>query len=199
MLEKIKQVEQIFKRLEKKVVTLQKGTGLTCQTGCNLCCLKPDLEANVLEFLPLAYYLVQTNQYEAALEKIESGQTLCINLKTLRLSEIENGCSNYAYRGLICRLFGSSAIKDKNNQLQPYLCKIQKEVYAEKLSGITAEINRKQIAPVVSDYYYELQAIDPYLANDYNPINQSILKAISLVAYWYSNRPKRKRSIPQAG
>jgi hypothetical protein len=49
--------------------------------------------------------------------------------------------------------------------------------------------------PVVSDFYYQIYYIDPQLANDYNPINVSIRKAIEKVAYYYANKPIRKSRV----
>jgi hypothetical protein len=46
--------------------------------------------------------------------------------------------------------------------------------------------------PLVTDFYYQIYFIDTQMANDYNPINVSIRKAIERVAYYYSNKPIRK-------
>ena len=70
MLDKVRKVEKVFKQLDKEAEKFGKQSKLKCLTNCNLCCLKKGLEANVLEFLPLAYHLVKNNLHEAALELI---------------------------------------------------------------------------------------------------------------------------------
>jgi hypothetical protein len=47
--------------------------------------------------------------------------------------------------------------------------------------------------PMVTDFYYQIYFIDPNMANDYNPINVSIYKAIQKVAYYFENLPERKK------
>ena len=191
MHQKVRQVEKIFKAMDQDLARFKKTTGIGCPEGCILCCLKPDLEASVLEFLPFAWYLVKTNQHEAILEKIESGQTVCVSLNTVRSDSSSPGCSFYAQRGAICRLFGSASLRNgKTGRLTMYSCKTQKELYAGTWENITERINSAENPPVVSDYYFQLMAIDPGLASDYNPINQSIYKAINKVAYYLSNRPQ---------
>lgn len=191
MQQKVRQVEKIFKAMDRDLSRFRKVTGVGCPEGCILCCLKPDLEASVLEFLPLAWHLVKTHQHEAVLDKIESGQNVCISLNTVRSDSSAPGCGFYAHRGAICRLFGSAALRNsKNGQISMYSCKVQKENHENEWNGITSKINQLENPPIVSGYYYQLMAIDPHMAADYNPINQSIYKAISKVAYYLSHRPQ---------
>ena len=54
---KVQQVEKLFRLAEKDVATFQQATSLKCKSSCGMCCLKPDIAASPLEFLPLAYHL----------------------------------------------------------------------------------------------------------------------------------------------
>lgn len=191
MLQKIRQVEKVFREIDADVKRIKSVTGTGCPSGCISCCLKPNLEASVLEFLPLAYHLVSTGQDEEVVEKIENGQTICVSLNTMRVDDKQPGCGFYSHRGAICRLFGSAPLRDpKTGKLGLYACKILKENYAAEWGDINAKISAMPKQPVVSDYYYRLMAIDPHLANDYNPINLSILKAIHKVSLSVRNRPQ---------
>lgn len=195
MLDKIRKVERVFKQLDKEASKLSQQSGIKCLNNCSLCCMKKGLEANVLEFLPLAFYLVKNNQHEKALEFLETNPEFCINLKREPESGNTSGCSAYQYRGLICRLFGSAAVRDKVGNLSVYTCTYLKAEYPEKFKIFNEKINSGTSAPVVSDYYYQIYFIDSQLANDYNPINISIRKAIEKVAYYYTNKPVRKRKV----
>jgi Fe-S-cluster containining protein len=193
MLEKIRKVERVFKQLDKDTGKFGQQSNLKCLTNCNLCCLKKGLEANVLEFLPLAYYLVSNNLHEAALDLLETEPEHCINLAKSQAPGETAGCSAYEYRGLICRLFGFSAVHDKNSRLAVYTCSHIKKEYPEEFKRASELINTKgMFIPVVTDFYYQIYSIDPVMANDYNPINISIRKAIERVAYYYANKPMRK-------
>ena len=187
MLDKIIQVEQVFKQLDKQTEKFGKQANLKCLTNCNLCCLKKGLEANVLEFLPLANYLVKNNLHEAALDLLDTNPEYCINLAKNQVPGQTAGCSNYEHRGMVCRLFGFSGIKDKNSKLAIYTCSHMKDKYPQEFKNAMESINSGMEIPMVSDFYYQIYFIDANLANDYNPINVSIRKAIEKVAYYYAN------------
>lgn len=197
MLNKIRKVERIFKQLDKETEQFVRKSGLRCLTNCNLCCLKEGLEANVLEFLPLANYLVKNNLHEAALDLLETNPQHCINLSKNQEKGITAGCSIYEHRGLICRLFGFSAVRDKNAQLAMYTCSHIKREFSTEFQMVSKNINQGLNIPVVADFYTRFYFIDSVLANDYNPINISIRKAIEKVAYYYACKPKGKKPQPE--
>jgi Fe-S-cluster containining protein len=196
MLNKIRKVERVFKQLDKETEKFGKQSGLKCLTNCNLCCLKKGLEANVLEFMPLALYLVKNNLHEAALDLLDTNPEHCISLAKSQVPGQTAGCSIYEHRGMICRLFGFSGIRDKNSKLAVYTCTHMKNEYPQEFKYAMEHVNSGMNIPLVTDYYLQIYVIDSYLANDYNPINVSIRKAIEKVAYYYSNKPvKKKKTI----
>jgi len=192
MLRKIREVEQVFKQLDKETQKFESQSKLKCLTNCNICCLKKGLEANVLEFLPFAYYLVKNNLHEEALDLLETKPEFCINLAKSQAPGVTAGCSVYEYRGLICRLFGFSGVHDKNGKLSVYTCHYMKAEFHEEFKLASEKINSGMNIPIVTDYYYKIYYIDNQMANDYNPINVSIRKAIEKVAYYFENKPVRK-------
>lgn len=195
MMDKIRKVEQVFKQLDKETERFGKQSNLKCLTNCNLCCMKKGLEANVLEFLPLAYYLVKNNLHEAALDLLETNPEHCINLAKSQVPGYTTGCSNYEHRGMICRLFGFSGIKDKNSKLAVYTCSHMKNEYPQEFKSAMERINAGMEIPMVTDFYYQIYFIDTHMANDYNPINVSIRKAIEKVAYFLTNKPEEQETI----
>lgn len=191
MLDKIRKVEQVFKQLDKATEKFGKQSNLKCLTNCNLCCLKKGLEANVLEFLPLANYLVKNNLHEAALDLLATDTENCINLAKSQVAGQTGGCANYDHRGLVCRLFGFSGIKNKNSKLAVYTCSYMKDKYPQEFKSTLERINSGMEIPMVTDFYYQIYFIDNYMANDYNPINVSIRKAIEKVAYYYASKHRK--------
>ena len=67
-----------------------------------------------------------------------------------------------------------------------------KNEFPEEFKRSMEQINSGMNIPVVTDFYYQIYFIDSLMANDYNPINVSIRKAIEKVAYYYENKPTRK-------
>jgi uncharacterized protein len=194
-----KKVEKVFSELDTQIATFQNKTSLHCIAKCNLCCMKKDLETSVLEFLPLAIHLYKNNLYEQFLDQLGQGHDYCICLSHLKIEGQLTGCTQYAYRGLICRLFGFSGLINKNGIKKIYTCKEIKTAQAEKYESAITRINTKLKIPMASDFQMKIDQIDPGMANDVNPINISIEKAIDKVAYYYSNRPQRPHRIRKAG
>ena len=188
LIHKARAVSQVFREVETDVRNFKKATHLQCVEGCYKCCLKPDIEATILEFLPAAYVLFKTGKAEELLQRFDSmmENSVCIFCNPFLAA---GGCSLYEHRGLICRLFGFGIKFDKNNQPQFISCKKIK-------SAITGEELAKHIskAPVNSAYYMRLYGIDPKLAVTYYPINEAIRKAVELVLFHNQFRRKRRAS-----
>lgn len=185
--EKVKAVEAVFRGLDEAIFAFQQGTSLHCKFGCGKCCLKPDIEASVLEFLPFAFHLYQTGKADAWYEMCKSSDSsICLILNpTLPGS---GHCSEYPYRGLICRLFGYSARTNKYGSRELVTCQIIKTEQTVAYEKAESEIEKGSAVPVMSDYYMQLHAIDPDLSRDFYPINQAIRRAIESVLQYYAYR-----------
>ena len=184
-------MEKLFHHLEKDVATFQQATSLKCKTACGLCCTKPDISATVLEFLPLAYALAKNNLAHDWLQRVSNHQSnICINLSSL-IADNGGFCSNYNHRGLICRLFGFTAMKWKN-ELQLVTCKTIKEDPSLGYQKATQHIKDGKPTPLISNYYAKLRAIDPSLGSEMMPINEAIEKSIQYVLSYYSYRRIRR-------
>lgn len=187
---KVKAVEGIFKALDRDIRKFQEQSGLQCASNCGECCKKPDIEATVLEFLPLAYHLHKSGRTDAILDKLESNpdDAICVLFNPFGLG---GNCSEYAYRGLVCRGFGYSAGVDKYGQKVLYTCKIIKLLDHELYEQAVADIREGQFIPVLRDYYYRLYAIDFQLTQKHYPINQCIRLAIETIYFYYAYRGKK--------
>jgi uncharacterized protein len=98
-------------------------------------------------------------------------------------------CSDYYHRGLICRLFGNAASKNKYGKLEIVTCKIIKDLYPEKFAETSSEINTNNIIPVFTEYYMRLSQIDFRLGNMICPINLAMKLSIEEVLNYYSYHP----------
>ncbi|SNR42635.1 Fe-S-cluster containining protein [Maribacter sedimenticola] len=195
---KVRAVERVFYQLEKEVGSFQKSTGLGCVAGCGKCCTKPDINATALEFLPFAYSLFKNGEAELYLDQLNNDRstTLCPILNSI-LSPGEIGfCSDYAHRGLICRLFGFSAMLHKNNKPTLVTCKPIKEGKPEAVLHAERHIAANKNYPLISDYYMQLRSIDASLGEELYPIRIAIAKAINAVLGYYAyRRPPRGTKV----
>ena len=190
IIKKVRAVEKIFHTLEKEIAEFKSESGLKCHENCSLCCNKSNIQANSLEFLPLAYYLYKTNQAFSVLEKLEEEKvsSLCMLYNPFNK---EGACTNYDYRGLVRRLFGFSATLDKNENKTLVSCRIIKTDQKTIFQQTQVNINKNLHVPLISKYYMKLYAIDLKLASSYYPINEAIKKAIETVLFHFSFRHKR--------
>jgi len=190
MYRKIQRVQKVLKNASLHTEKFSKHSGISCATGCHLCCLKKDISASPLEFLPLAYYLYKKGRADEFYDRLEQlpANDLCLIFSALR--NTGGACTEYAYRGLICRLFGFASNRDKQGQNRLVTCKTIKETPAyNQLTG-----KHLVKAPVLSEYYMQLAAIDFTLANEQLQINQAIKRALELVMTFYMYRGRGKRA-----
>ncbi|MCK3684803.1 YkgJ family cysteine cluster protein [Maribellus sp. YY47] len=189
MYHKIQRVRKVLNDAATHAERFGKTSGLTCAAGCNRCCVKKDIHASTLEFFPLAYHLVKNGLAEGFYQKLEQipDNDMCALFSAL--GDTPGSCSNYPYRGLICRLFGYSSGPDKQGQYRLVSCKTLKETPA--YNNLTPQIIGR--APVFSAYYMQLAAIDFMLANESLQINQAIKRALELVmTHYLYRRPGRR-------
>jgi len=191
MEQKVRLVEELFERLEKEISVFKSETSLHCLAGCGKCCSKPDIDASPLEFIPWAMHLFLNGQAEEVLLELDhSFISTCHIYRPLALIEEFNGsCSNYRYRGLICRLFGYAASRDKYGELRLATCKIIKDDQRENYNNTEEAISKGLYVPIFTDHYMQLAQIDYKLATIILPINEALKMAIEEVLQYYAYRP----------
>lgn len=196
IIQKVKAVEQLYARLDSDIKSFRESTGISCVAGCGKCCNKPDIEASPLEFLPLAFNWFKQGVANEMLHRLQANESLtCLLYSPLSLSdETKGSCGTYVFRGLICRLFGYGAGKDKYGQLRLVTCKIIKEQQAENYAIAIEMLKKNEPVPIFSDYYKRLMQIDFRLANQMLPINEAIEVALEAVLQYYAYRPFPKAS-----
>jgi len=186
--EKIRAVEEVFTRLDEAIASFQSVTNLHCKFGCGKCCFKPDIEATILEFLPFAYHLYKEGNAEQWLDVLnQTDSSICLILNPTQAGA--GLCTEYPYRGLICRLFGYSARTNKYGKRELITCQIIKTEQSTSFERAVELIEKDELAvPVMNQYYMQLHGIDFELTRDFYPINTAIKKAIETVLQHYAYR-----------
>lgn len=187
LLDKIKAVEEVFQNLDRDIASFQAWSGLGCKAGCGKCCYKADIEATILEFLPFAQHLYEHNLADEWLEKIKTTEaSLCVILNPLQSGA--GLCSEYQYRGLICRLFGFSSRTNKYGKKELVTCQVIKTEQCEEYAGAIEKIEEGSEVPVMNQHYMRLHAIDFDLAREFFPINEAIKRAIEVILHYHAYR-----------
>jgi Fe-S-cluster containining protein len=194
--QKVKKVEKLFAIVEKNLKRFQDSSRLGCIPGCGLCCFKSNIEASVLEMLPFAYHLYRENKAVDFYEKLSlrPDEPVCMLLSPILYENQKGLCTNYNNRGLICRLFGFSAMLDKYHHPVLVTCKIIKENDPVNYQNVVNSISEGGYVPVISNYYQQMRNIDPDLGTNIQTINMSMKKAIEIVLSYYSYRRKPKHA-----
>lgn len=191
IISKVKAVEQIFASLDKEIASLQATSGLQCIAGCGKCCFKPDIEASPLEFLPYAFHLLVTNRIEEQYDLLLARDTpTCAIFSPTNDSVIKGSCSEYKFRGLICRLFAYSAIRNKYGKTTFVTCLPLKTQSPDQVASINASIAEGKSIPMMNDYYFQIRSIDPDLGTKLMPINQALKEAMEVVMSYYAYRQR---------
>ena len=179
-------VRDLHRDLDHAISDFQDASGLHCLFGCGKCCLKPDIEATPLEFLPLAESLFREGKAVEWMDTVLNEGPVC---KVFNKEQGGAGkCSRYADRGMICRLFGYSARKNKYGRKEILTCSIIKEEQTGSFQNASDAVNAELNIPMATDYYTRLSGIDPDLGGALLPINQAIHRALEVVVSYYHYR-----------
>lgn len=186
---RVQLVEGLFHQLTQETNQFVKTAGIGCVSGCGKCCTYANVEASPLEFLPWAFHLFLNGEAQETLNILtKTNSKTCIIYKPLAALN-QGRCSNYKYRGLICRLFGYAANTDKYGNLRLATCKIIKEGQSEKYKTTAEAIKKGLYVPVFTEYYMQLSQIDFNLGTKILPINKALQMAIEEVLHYYAYRP----------
>jgi len=182
LFEKSEAVRKLFEELDEESKQFHAESGMSCISGCGFCCANPEIPASPLEFLPLAFDLFEKGIAEEIANQLALQDKLgnCIVYRSQKEDVTKGFCGNYANRGLICRLFGSSARRTKYGQKELITCKILKAEKKEAYTLTSSQINLGMEIPMATGMYTRLADVDEHLANQY-PVNQAILMALELV------------------
>jgi Fe-S-cluster containining protein len=172
--EKIRGVLKIFKRVDADVHNFKMRSGLSCFRQCCRCCVSKEVFVTILEVLPMAYWILKRDLQDEFIEKMESNPTAqCVLLKNHTKNRFFGSCLIYNLRPLICRMFGFSAILDKNGLPKLVTCQVIKRVFRHRFQSASNSLDTYQV-PIMKRYYAMLYSIDYSVSHRYYPVNEAL-------------------------
>lgn len=164
----------------------QKNSGIRCRSGCGQCCLKPGVEAQVVELLPLARQLLSEGSaayWHSQAKKTPAGR--CVFYAPNPKDETLGRCGRYSLRPSLCRLFGFAAVSGKDGK-PPRLaaCHWHKELQGNTVTAAQSQIDQGAEVPLFSDYSLRFSLIAPGSGlGDRLPINRALAEAIERLSF----------------
>ncbi len=168
-----------YKEVDEITQNIKTSFSVSCPSGCGQCCntTTDNIEASITEMLPLCVYLYEQNAYQKWLQK--ANHQRCVFYATNNHKNNSGCCLVYAYRPLVCRLFGFSFTKNKNGAIVPVACSILKKQYNDKSKFFV--VNTDSL-PMISSFSLQSLMIDP-VRSDRFPINEAFVKAMEYVIF----------------
>lgn len=184
-------LQKIYLEMGSTFSNYQKASGLHCLEGCGKCCLKPEVEASMLEMIPLALRIYDEGKLEEWLDKLEtSTQENCLLYESHSSDGSLGKCSAYVERPALCRMFGVAGFYNKHHEMKLSVCKLIREKYPELLVEQEA-LALEGSTPTLMNWSYRLAQIEPALIQDRLPINQALKRALEKVALYAQYQESR--------
>jgi Fe-S-cluster containining protein len=175
------QAAEILAEIEAATTAFAARTGLACRARCGQCCLKPGIEAQVVELLPLARELLTKGEAEEVYDRAAADpEGPCIFYRGEAHDQTLGRCSRYSLRPSLCRLFGFAAVSGKDNR-PPELaaCHWHKRLIPDVVAAAQASIDAGESVPRFSEYSLRLAMLAPDSALSQRlPINRALALAI---------------------
>lgn len=191
---------ELFSRIDAETAAFALASGLRCPDGCGACCENPGVHASVVELEPLARELVARGQAEDALDRaVAAGPGPCVFYEPDGPGR--GRCAIYAFRPVVCRLFGFAAIRDKRGRAELAGCKVHKAVQPEAMAHARALVAGGHPAPMMAEWQQQALELGASATGTLVPINQAIAQALEralLVAALSENAADRGPAVDVA-
>jgi len=164
----------IYRAADEATAAVSAGAQLACPTGCGMCCIRTPPHVSIADMAPVARAAIAAGEGEALLERARQiGAGPCVLFAP---GQLPGGCTVYAIRPIICRLFAFAAVRDKHGALELAVCR--EHTAADPAAPARARAYlADHPAPVFAEY--QLDAHDPDDGPaDLVPINDALAAAL---------------------
>ncbi|MCA9401527.1 MAG: YkgJ family cysteine cluster protein [Candidatus Omnitrophica bacterium] len=179
--EKISKIMDVWRSKDQKVCSFAKTASIQCLPGCGRCCESPFVETSALEMLPVVEQIIADNQVDYWINRYgsRSNKGTCLFYEPDDMVPGNGRCLKYAYRPLICRLYGFVYRRNKNNIKNIITCKEIKRGLPDSVVSLSDTSKLYPKAVNIHESIMEIKSIDPHLSRQQIPINQAFLSALN--------------------
>jgi len=169
-------VLSVYGEIDDQISAFGTATGLGCPPGCGNCCTSDNVEATVIEMLPVAQELFRRGEVENWLERlaISDGKRACVFYAADSVVAENGRCCFYPWRPRVCRLFGFAAVKNKYGKQIFAPCVRQKEMVPLAVERALMAVLAGQAVPGFADFSLQIVGIEPALGTQLLPINRAV-------------------------
>jgi Fe-S-cluster containining protein len=173
-------VLSVYGEIDGQVSAFRRATGLCCPPGCGNCCTSDNVEATVIEMLPVAQELFRRGEAEKWLERvaISDGKRACVFYAPDSVVPGNGRCCFYAWRPPVCRLFGFAAVKNKYGKQIFAPCVRQKEMVPLAVERALMAVLTGQAVPGFANFSLQIVGLEPALGTRPLPINRAVELAL---------------------
>ena len=173
-------VMALYAQIDQLIETFLATTQLHCPSGCGWCCTSPDVEATLLEMLPIALELFRCGEGEVWIERTTREHEIktCLFYQPDPLIPDQGRCQAYGMRPTVCRLFGWSTATHKLGKPELIACTRHKALMPAVVATAAAAIANGLEAPNMAELAQQVANIDPELGRQRMPINQALRIAL---------------------
>jgi Fe-S-cluster containining protein len=183
-MDSIYRIFSAYKRMDKTIARFKAATGIRCRDGCRSCCMSGQVEASILEVLPLAMEIYSRRKEEevmTSLRKKETDQDLsCVLLLAEPPRNAKGSCGYYDFRPLLCRLFGFASRKNKYYRPEFSPCNVIRTTEPEAVRRAEIAVSEGLNCPVYQDAFIRIATIptwdtacSPSIKRSKGPLNVS--------------------------
>lgn len=176
-----------YREVDSVTDRFKKQGKVDCLASCRECCRTSaaNIEVSIFEFLPLSIHLWQAGKAEFWLARTAEAapDSPCVLLNDDVLLQPEGGCRFYAWRPLLCRLFGFSAVKNKYGRPVVALCRRITQKNPGLRERLQALVDSGLPVPINSYYARRVSLLNPALGQRRYPINKAFLLALETTGY----------------
>lgn len=183
-----RRVFRIYQEIEKQTFRVKRQTGMVCPDRCGQCCWSRNIEATVVEMIPLVNHILRSGRLNEVLTALDTAgpDDLCVFFRPDMAHRDRGFCSDYRYRPLVCRLFGFSARRNKDDRISAQVCRRLKQVDPEACERFKALCMSGALPPMRA-WFQRIAAMDPVRGYRLMPVNQALRECIDLF-FWRKPR-----------
>jgi Fe-S-cluster containining protein len=147
----------IYCEADRLTAAVADGVGLACPTGCGACCVRTPPHVSRADVAPIARAAVTAGEGEALAARARAlGAGPCALFAP---AQLPGGCTVYALRPVVCRLFAFAAVRDKHGRPEVAVCREHSALDPAARDRAAAYVAAGGEVPVLADT--QAEAHDP--------------------------------------